>query len=391
LSSTLTAERLPQRTERHLFIDLYRTGVILLMLEGHTFRTFLPAPLQTTQLFQFHEFIHGLSAPAFLFGAGLTFIISTRRRWEEYHHWGAPLARRVRRLLLVLFLGFAIHLPYFSIRKVVLDATASDYLQLFQCDVLHCIGLGLLALHGLVFFFKKESRFYGMVLSAIITVCFLTPLIWDIDPLPYLPAAAAQMVNGLHGSPFPLFPYVGFLFAGVIVSWEFLLAAGAGRQRQFMGKLAIIGCALAAAGIVLDVLPIQIYPTYNYWYTSPNYFILRIGTLLVLTAAFWYAAPWFKKAPTALTVLGRESLFVYVLHLILLYGSAVNPSANLQVRFGQRLTTPEIAGVFLIFTAAICLAALGWSYLKERRFHLYRIVQLAGGAVFLYLLFTRDF
>jgi fucose 4-O-acetylase-like acetyltransferase len=230
-----------------------------------------------------------------------------------------------------------------------------------------------------------------MVLSAIILVCFLTPLIWDIDPLRHVPLAAAQLINGLHGSPFPLFPYVGFLFAGVIVSWEFLVAAGEGRQRQFMRRLAVIGFALAAVGIALDLLPIQIYPTYNYWYTSPNYFILRVGSLLVITSAFWYAARWLPKPPAALTVLGRESLFVYVLHLLLLYGSAMNPAANLQVVFGQNLTLAEITGVFLAFTAVLCLAALGWNYLKERQYHLYRLVQLGAGAAFLYLLFTRDF
>jgi len=155
--------------------------------------------------------------------------------------------------------------------------------------------------------------------------------------------------------------------------------------------MALIGTALAAAGIALDMVPLQIYPTYNYWYTSPNYFILRVGTLLVITAAFWFAAQRFEKPPPVLTVLGRESLFVYVVHLILLYGSAANPEANLQVYFGQRLGVAEIAGLFLAFAAALCLSALGWNYLKERRFHLYRLAQLAGGGVFLYVLFTRDF
>src|SRR5438552_2253362 len=141
--------------QRHLFIDLYRTAVILLMLEGHVLRALLAPSLQQTRLFQIHEFFHGLSAPAFLFGAGMTFIISTRKRWEEYHHWDRPLARRVGRFLLVISLGFMLHLPFFSIRKIILDATSADYYQLFQCDVLACIGLGLLSLHGIILFFKN--------------------------------------------------------------------------------------------------------------------------------------------------------------------------------------------------------------------------------------------
>src|SRR5207248_2938578 len=146
--------------------------------------------------------------------------------------------------------------PYFSIRKIIVDGTTADYLQLFQCDVLHCIGLGLLALHGLVFFFRSESRFYGLVLSAIVAVCFLTPLVWGTD-FHNLPPVVSQLLNGLHGSPFPLFPYLGFLFAGVIVSWEFLIAAGKNLQGAFMKRLAIIGALLVASGVLFDLIPMQ--------------------------------------------------------------------------------------------------------------------------------------
>ena len=128
-------------SQRHLFIDLYRTAVILLMLEGHVVRAFLAPYLQQMWLFQNHEFIHGLSAPAFLFGAGMTFVISTRKRWEEYHHWDQPLARRTGRFLMIISFGLILHLPYFSFRKIIMDGTIADYLRLFQCDVLACIGI----------------------------------------------------------------------------------------------------------------------------------------------------------------------------------------------------------------------------------------------------------
>jgi len=377
--------------QRYIFIDLYRSAVILLMLEGHVFRAFLPTNVQRAPFFQLHEFFHGLSAPAFLFGAGLTFVISTRRRWEEYHHWDPPLARRVKRLLLVILLGLGLHLPFYSIRKIIVDGATTDYLQLFQFDVLHCIGLGLLSLHALIFFFKKESRFYALVFSTIITTCFVTPIVWDMDFLKYLPASFAQMFNGNHGSPFPLFPYVGFLYAGVIVSWEYLIAAECKREKSFMRWLAIIGMVLIICGYLFDVIPVHVYPMYNYWFTSPNYFLIRIGSLMVVTAAFWYFAQHIKQPKKVFTVLGIESLFVYVLHLIILYGSAVNPTDNLQVIFGNNLSLLEATGVFFGMFILMIVAASVWNYLKVKHFNLYRIIQLTGGAVFLYFLFTRDF
>jgi hypothetical protein len=385
------AETFAVPRQRHLFIDLYRSAVILLMLEGHVVRTFLLPYLQQLSTFQLHEVFHGLSAPAFLFGAGLTFVISTRKRWQEYHHWGAPLSRRVRRLLFVIALGLMLHLPFFSFRKIILDGTTADYLELFQCDVLACIGIGLLSLHGLVFFFKKESYFYGLVFGTIVVVCFLTPIAWNIDVLQYVPPFIAQLINSIHGSPFPLIPYVGFLFAGVIISWEFLVAVEKGSEKLFMLQLAVIGALLVAGGMLFDALPVHLYPHYDFWYTSPNYFLIRVGVLMCIVSCFWYISSKISRPVLPLTVLGRESLFVYVLHLIVLYGTAMNNELNLRSMIGDNLTVVQTIGVFLGFALVMFLCALMWNYLKRRHHNVYRIVQLAGSGLFLYYFCTQDF
>ncbi|MBI4810298.1 MAG: hypothetical protein HY800_02400 [Ignavibacteriales bacterium] len=361
------------------------------MLEGHVFRALLDSNVQRLPLFQIHEFFHGLSAPAFLFGAGLTFVISTRKRWVEYHHWDPPLAKRVRRLLLVILLGLMLHLPYFSFRKILMEGNLYEYLQLFQFDVLHCIGIGLLSLHGLIFFFKHEARFYSLVIASIIIICFTTPIIWDIDFLRFVPPALAQMFNGLHGSPFPIFPYVGFLYAGVIVSWEFLVAAQCNREKKFIYWLTIFGMVFIIFGYLFDTLPIHVYPTYNYWFTSPNYFLVRIGSLMVIISGFWYLAQRFPKPKKIWRLLGIESLFVYVLHLLILYGSAFNASENLQLVLGNNLTLIQTTGVFVGLFILMLVSAMLWNYLKENHNNIYRIIQLLGSGIFLYFLFSRDY
>jgi uncharacterized membrane protein len=376
---------------RFIFIDLFRSAVILLMLEGHLLRALLLPSLQGSALFRLHEFIHGLSAPAFLFGAGLTFVISTRRRWREYHHWGPPLSRRVRRLLLVYSLGVGLHLPFLSLRKIMIDGMRSDILQLFQCDVLHCIGIGLLVLHGLVFFFKTEIRFYGMVLSAVIAICFLTPLMWDINGLESLSPWLSQMVNGTHGSPFPLFPYLGFLFSGVLVSWEYLVAVERKREGDFMIKVFMVGSVLVFCGMLFDFIPFSIYPTYNYWFTSPNYFLIRAGALMILFSLFWTLTHRWKIAVPVLTVLGVESLLIYVAHLIVLYGTVLNPDLNLQNIIGATLPVGPVFLILLLFILSMLALALIWNYLKRRHPDAYRLFQLGVAAVFLLFFFLRDF
>lgn len=376
---------------RFVFIDLFRSAVILLMLEGHLLRALLLPSLQGSAFFRLHEFLHGLSAPAFLFGAGLTFVISTRKRWQEYHHWGPPLSRRVRRLLLVYSLGIALHLPFYSLRKIIIDGMPSDILQLFQCDVLHCIGIGLLILHGLIFLFKTEVRFYGMVLTAVVVICFFTPVMWDVNSSRFLVPWLSQMMNGNHNSPFPVFPYLGFLFTGVIVSWEYFAAVERKRESGFMIKLFFTGAVLVFCGMLFDFIPMSISSTYNYWFTSPNYFFIRAGSLMILLSLFWLVGHRRTVTSPLLTVLGVESLFVYVIHLIVLYGTVVNPGFNVQTLIGATLALGPAVLVLLIFIVLMLALALTWNYLKRRRQNVYRLIQLSAAVIFLLGFFLRDF
>jgi len=375
---------------RIVFIDLFRSAVILLMLEGHLLRALLDPLLQGSAFFHLHEFVHGLSAPAFLFGAGLTFVISTRHRWHDYRRWGEPLSRRIRRLLLIYALGIGLHLPFLSIRKIMIDSMPSDILQLFACDVLHCIGIGLLVLHLLVMLFRTETRFFAAVGGAVAAIGFCTPFIWDL----HIPAAGpwfAQMINGYRGSPFPVFPYLGFMFAGVLVARGYLRSAEGAGETAFAVRLFFAGSVLVFAGMLADFLPFSYYPVYNYWFTSPNYFIIRLGSLLILFVIFRALGTGDRFTGRLFTVLGAESLFVYVLHLAVLYGTVLNPEFNLQVVIGASLGIIPAFCLLGLFVGGMLVCALGWHYLKTERRWLYRTIQLAAGAGFLLVFFLRDF
>jgi hypothetical protein len=363
------------------------------MLQGHTFRTLLQPAVHQHPLYILQDLFHGLTAPIFLVGAGLTFVIATRKRWEEYHKLSRPLARRLGRILLVLGLGIALHLPYFSLRKIISEGTAAEYLSMFQCDVLHCIGVGLFMLHGLIFFFRSQRQFYGLVLAAAAAIPLLTPLMWDVDFLQYYPAGIAQLFNSKYGSPFPLFPFLGFLLVGVIVSWEFIRATERERQILFIRRLWIVGPVLFLVGLALDSVPFQLYPTYNFWYTSPSYFAMRAGVVLVVVAAFWYLARFAERAPrwkgivqkccSGLALLGRESLLVYVVHMAILYGSVVNPFISLRVFFGATVNVWEATAVMILFLAAMLGLAFVWDFLKLRRPVVHRVIQFVAAAAFL--------
>jgi len=376
---------------RVLFIDLFRTVIIILMLEGHVVRQFLAAGLRTADLFFLHEILHGITAPAFLFGAGLTFVISSHRKWTEYHRWGPELERRLRRIIMIFLLGIFLHLPFFSFRKTLLEATPRDLLVLFQSDVLTCISVGLLALHVLLLFFRREDRFQVVVIISLIVTVLVTPVVWEIDFLDYTPVLFAQLSNSLHGSPFPLFPFLGYLFAGVAVSRRFVVAAEKGTVPRFMKHLAIGGVVASGIGILSAVIPFSIYRSFNFWYTSPSYFLIRLGALFVATAGVWRVGRALPAWFGAVLVLGKESLLVYILHLLILYGSVLNATESLAGYLPTELGLAECLAVFAGLTVVMFFCARWWNRLKTANAAAYRLVQATVGSAILLLFFTNDF
>ena len=304
--------------------------------------------------------------------------------------WSGELEGRVRRIVLIFLLGIFLHLPYFSFRKTLLEATPRDILGLFQSDVLTCISAGLLILHLVLFFFRREERFHVAVIALMVGTVFLTPTIWEIDFLHFTPVLIAQLSNNLHGSPFPLFPFLAYLFAGVAVSGKFIVAVETGTVPRFMGRLALWGAAGIAGGLLLSAIPFTPYPRYDFWYTSPSYFIIRLGILFLLVPALWRTGEWIGPRLRPILVLGTESLFVYVLHLLVLYGSVVNARFNLATLLPSTLGLAASLGVFAGLTVVMFLAALGWRGLKQQHPAAYRYVQAALGMLVLFLFFTRD-
>jgi fucose 4-O-acetylase-like acetyltransferase len=72
----------------------------------------------------------------------------------------------------------------------------------------------------------------------------------------------------------------------------------------------------------LDHSATQIYPVYDYWHTSPNFFLFRVGLLLmILLGAYvwcrWGAGQW---GFSPLIQLGQTSLLVYWVHIEFVYG-----------------------------------------------------------------------
>jgi hypothetical protein len=93
----------------------------------------------------------------------------------------------------------------------------------------------------------------------------------------------------------------------------------------------------------------------------------------MMLGGLWYLEDYFATRrgsmawmPKWLTMLGVESLFVYIAHLFILCGWVTNVEFNLRWWWGSRLTIAESILVFVGLTLVMIPASFGWRYLKKQ-------------------------
>ena len=275
-------------------------------------------------------FVAGLAAPLFLFLAGLSLSMAASLRSASIGHLDAARLA-LNRGVQVLALAFL-----FRLQSQVLGWGAlSNFLKV---DILNIMGLAMMA--AALLWRASESRVVrvGLFAVATIVVTMGTPLIREAGSLAILPDAIEAYLRPLPGrSNFALFPWAGFLLAGGIAGE--LIAAARTRSQEIRLQWSMLagGIAGISLGYAASFQP-SIYPVANFWTSSPTFFFIRLGicTAMVpisraidLFHVFMrtsYPGIFSFDTPGRVTAtLGRSSLFVYWIHVEMVYGVLGRP------------------------------------------------------------------
>jgi hypothetical protein len=114
------------------------------------------------------------------------------------------------------------------------------------------------------------------------------------------------------------------VFAGAAAGALLSHAARAGREHQAITGLALSGLALAGIGFYTASRP-ALYPAASFWTSSPTYFAVRTGTMMAALGGLFALETLARVWPAPFRFLerfGRHSLFVYWIHVELVYGYA---------------------------------------------------------------------
>ncbi len=378
-------------SKRLAFIDLLRGWALIVMIETHMMNATIIPEIRDTALFTVINFINGLVAPSFLFASGMAYAVTTRRKIDSYLSFGFPLFQQFGRLVLVLLIGYSLHLPRFQLYEITHEVEPGEWSVFFQADVLQCIAVSLLVLQILLLMLRTERRLYRAAAVLAFAMLVVTPLMWGYDFLAIFPAPIAAYMNGLHHSLFPLFPWAVFLFAGAIAGYLFAegrAAAGETGAEKF-AALVLRRFLLVGGGLMIISFPLMalawVYPTYQ-WGFSPSFVVLRIGIVLLLCALmYWYETRKGVASTSPVTLMGRESLLVYTVHLLLIYGTF--SGFNFRREINQTFGYGEVILCSVVLLLLMYGLALVWERIKRKGEWWRRGVQLVT-VIFLALLFV---
>ncbi len=320
----------PSGTSRLGYIDWMRGLACVLMFQTHCYDSWLSPQARKTGLFMWSQLGGTLPAPLFLFLAGISFALVTDKLRQRGRPSRETAKITVRRGAEIFGLGLL-----FRVQAFALAWPWAPWTDLLRVDVLNTIGISMM-LMGLVCWLAGAAspadrrRLRSVATAALVAaaIALLTPPLWTTWRLRWLPWPLESYICGVHtyGEPqpwlFPIFPWTGFAFAGLAIG--FLLGTDWARRREaaLFVLFAVCGGALIITARILDHSPRQLYAVYDFWHTSPNFFFLRVGLLLLILAATyawcrWGAATW---GFSPLIQLGQTSLLVYWVHIEFVYG-----------------------------------------------------------------------
>jgi uncharacterized membrane protein len=358
-------------TQRLAFLDWIRGFACIGMFETHGYDAWLSESARHTTLYRLSQLGGTLPAPLFLFAAGISLALVTGGALRKGITPG-DASRRVMRRGAEIW-GFAM---LFRLQEFVLGQPNAPWTDLLRVDVLNIIGVAII-LMGLMCWLAglrvrdgreisepagavSRSRYVVSAIAVAALIALATPPLWTTHQPRWLPWYLESYINGVHnlGAPqpwlFPAFPWVAFAFAGLAFGFLVFSAWARAHETAAFVLTGLAGVLFVFLGRWLDARPRQLYAVYDFWHTSPNFFLIRTGVVLgiVFLAYLWCRWGAALKGFAPVMELGRTSLFVYWLHIEFVYGRF-----SILAKHSQSILSAT-GGIFVIFAAMVVVAAI---------------------------------
>ena len=361
------------KTNRLFFLDAMRAWAILMMLQGHFIDGLLDPVFRDpgNPVFRIWQYFRGITAPVFFTVSGFIFtyllIRVPQRRWDN-----PRVSKGIKRGLQLVLIGYLLRLNLFGFLF-----SGALYPSFYMVDVLHCIGLSILAVIGLYLLTSKGKKYlFPLVLLGTTLILFLLEPLYKLGTYSFLPDLLANYFTKANGSVFTIFPWLGYAAMGAFLSVVFT---------RFKEHRFLYSVSFALSLIVGSLLVHGSSPAFAQMYQwsglelfrmieANNYLFIRLGNVLIVFAVF--IALRRLMVHKTILALGSSTLSIYVIHYIILYGSLTGLGLY---RFFSASLSPAIAVPGAILFMLLC-SYLALRYNAIRPVILSQIALVQGSA-----------
>jgi len=332
------------------YLDLMRAFAVVMMLQGHTIHVLLADEYRTfdSLIYTIWHSLRGFTAPVFMFTAGVVFAYLFNNKNLTFKK-NPRVKKGIKRAVTLLVIGYLLRYPTYKVFDFS-DVTIAQWTIFFAVDALHLIAVGLLLIILLEWFSQKLSiKNLNVYLIINLTIFLLSPLVNNIDWTNWLPVPLASYLYFDMGSIFPLFPYAGYIFAGAALGAFLAMNPQKYNEVKFNMYLGIAGLILAAASKIIAL-----------YFSSPldwneNIFLsfYRIGVVLIFNSLIALVSIKIRTIPKFILTFGRLSLIIYVVHLVIVYGSAWSIGMYQLIGRSVNLELTIITALLMIFLMII--------------------------------------
>ena len=334
-------------SRRRGYLDWLRGVAVLIMVEAHVFDAWTAPADRNNPIYRLFILVGGFGAPAFLFLAGVALSLAIGARMRKGAAPAEALRQARRRGWQIFGLAFLFRFQSWVISR-------GPALTLLKVDILNILGLSMLAAALLWGMARTRAARIALFVAVAAAVAAVAPAVRASTAIAAWPDPLEWYFQPWAGrSSFTLSPWPAFLFAGVAVGEWLEGARTAPAEQRVTWQLGALGALLVAAGYAATYFP-PVYDHGSLWTIAPSFFGVRLGILLVaLPLAFAWAAR--RRGSSALEEFGVASLFVYWIHVEMVYGIV-------SLALHKRLTLPQVSVGYV----ALCVLLFALVRLKNR-------------------------
>ncbi len=347
------------------FVDILRLIASFQMINGHTLDAVLVTSIRQGVFYERYLWTRGLVSVSFLAVAGIAFHLSTLARFEKHKSNPVAVKRRFRRALIIVLVGYALSFPFGAFKSdPELQRLAWFYFR--SVGVLQCIGTSLIMLEMITLLAKTKQQV--VVASAILAAVFfaLAPagdgLVRDGQP-----QALLNWLSHQGGSQFPLLPWSGFVFAGLVVGAIAMPDAGRTPFFVVLGRLLGITAVCAVSWQLAEAVSFGFFDAaIHHASSAPAKSLEKLTAVFALIFVLAVLSRPIRTLPAVLRALSSETLTIFAVHLMVLF----YPGIAIARRFDHRLPLSWallVSAGMVIFTCGYAYAWHRWKTRGQRR------------------------